>query len=439
MSMKKLLQSKRRGSAIALAVIAILILFAVGVGLMGIGFSGRVYSHRTASDIAARCAADAGLAMALFEMNQKLQVKPFKEGTLPLATNVNLPYSDQVCSYKVTGNLGGGYIIESVGESGLAVRTVRATIGLQSAFNHAILTKQTLTLKSGTIIDGYNSLDPLDADIKVDIGSQSAASSSIILNAGSTVKGDVFVAGNPDSAIKDLGATVTGDKSISAPQPLPPVTAPALPDKGAINASGQTVKVTPADSGTYSEIYLRQLVTKGKDASVTPSVLEVSGGDVVLHLTGDIQLENSCEIVVKEGATLTVYTDGNIHCRNGSGINTENPPEKAKTLQIYATGQPGQFIDIKAKSDFTGVIYAPDADVVLYAKGNAYGSIIADTFNYMAGGNFYYDEALSKKNTVNDEGVQFVVARWSESPPSFSTSDSKGVLAEPVLVVEPIK
>jgi hypothetical protein len=184
---------------------------------------------------------------------------------------------------------------------------------------------------------------------------------------------------------------------------------------------------------------LRQLVTKGKDASVTPSVLEVSGGDVVLHLTGDIQLENSCEIVVKEGATLTVYTDGNIHCRNGSGINTENPPEKAKTLQIYATGQPGQFIDIKAKSDFTGVIYAPDADVVLYAKGNAYGSIIADTFNYMAGGNFYYDEALSKKNTVNDEGVQFVVARWSESPPSFSTSDSKGVLAEPVLVVEPIK
>ncbi len=439
MSMKKLLQSKRRGSALPLVVTAMLILLAVGVGLLGLGFSGRVYSHRTASDIAARCAADAGLAMALFEMNQKLQVKPFKEGTLPLATNVNLPYSDQVCNYNVTGNLAGGYTIESTGTCAGATRTVRATIGLQSAFNHAILTKQTLTLKSGTVVDGYNSLDMSDTDIDIGIGSQSAADSSVILNMGSTVKGDVFVAGNQDSAIKDLGATVTGDKYVSAPQPLPRVTAPALPEMGAISAVGKTVTLTPANSGTYSSIDLLQLEAKVKGVTTTaPAVLVVEGGDVVLHVTGDIQLGNSCEIVVKDGATLTVYTDGNIHCRNGSGINTENPPEKADTLQIYATGQPGQFLDIKAKSNFTGMIYAPDADVVLYAKGNAYGSIVADSFNYMAGGNFYYDEALQKKNTVEDEGVQFMVTRWSESAPSFSTSDSKVVIEKPVLVVGPL-
>ena len=428
--MKKLLQSKRRGSAIALAVIAILILFAVGVGLMGLGFSGRVYSHRTASDIAARCAADAGLAMALFEMNQKLQVKPFTEGTLPLATDVKLPYSDQVCSYKVTGNPGGGYTIESTGESGGATRTVRAIIGLQSAFSHAIVTKQTLTLKAGTTIDGYNSADPLDKDIDVGIGSQSAADSSIILNNGTTVKGDIFVAGNVDSAIKDLGATVTGDKSISAPDPLPKVTAPALPGKGAISAKGTTVTITAADSGTYTGIDLK---TTGK-----PGILEIDG-DVVLHVTGDIALGQSCEIVVKDGSSLVIYADANINCANGSGINTKNPPEKAETLQIYATGSGAQYFDVKAKSQFTGVIYAPDADVVLYANGDAYGSVVAHGFEYKAGGNFYYDEALQKKNTVNDEGVQFVVTRWSESAPSFSTSDSKGVLAEPVLVVEPLQ
>jgi len=442
MSMKKLLQSKRRGSAIALVVIAILILLAVGVGLLGLGFSGRVYSHRTASDIAARCAADAGLAMALFEMNQKLQVKPFKEGTLPLATNVNLPYSDQVCSYKVTGNLGGGYTIESIGESGLATRAVQATIGLQSAFNHAILTKQTLTLKSGTVVDGYNSLDPSDTDIDIGIGSQSASDSSVILNMGSTVKGDVFVAGNLDSAIKDLGATIDGDQYVSAPEPLPRVTAPEdLPPLGAILAVGKTVKVTPANSGTYSSIDLKQLdiIEKKKVIGTLPAVLVVEGGDVVLHVTGDIQLGNSCEIVVKDDSSLTIYSDGNIHCRNGSGINTENPPEEADTLQIYATGIGSQYFDIKAKSQFTGIIYAPDADVDLYANGDAYGSIVARDFEFKAGGNFYYDEALQKKNTVKDDGVQFVVARWSESPPSFSTSPSKDVVAEPVLVVEPLK
>lgn len=163
-------------------------------------------------------------------------------------------------------------------------------------------------------------------------------------------------------------------------------------------------------------------------------MLEIEGGDVVLYVTGDIQLGNSCEIVVTNNSTLTIYTDGNIHCRNGSGINTLNPPEEADTLQIYATGTGSQFFDIKAKSQFTGIIYAPDADVDLYANGDAYGSIVARDFEFKAGGNFYYDEALQKKNTVKDEGVQFAVSRWSESAPSF---DSRAVVAEPVLVVEP--
>lgn len=437
--MKKLLQSKRRGSAIALVVTAILILLAVGVGLLGLGFSGRVYSHRTACDIAARCAADAGLAMALFEMNQKLQVKPYKEGVLPVATSVNLPYSDQVCSYSVTGNPG-AYTIESTGTCAGATRTVRAAIGLQSAFNHAILTKQTLTLKPGTTIDGYNSLDMSDTDIDIGIGSQSAAGSSVILNMGTTVKGDVFVAGNPDIAIKDLGATVQGDKYVSAPIPLPRVTAPDLSNMGAISATGTTVTLTEANSGTYSSINLQQvdIIEKKKIVSTLPAVLVVASGDVVLHVTGDIQLGNSCEIVVADGASLTIYSDGNIHCRSGSGINTKNPPEKAETLQIYATGTTAQFFDIKAKSQFTGIIYAPDADVDLYANGDAYGSIVARDFEFKAGGNFYYDEALQKKNTVNDEAVQFVVTRWSESTPSYS-SPSVDAVAAPVPVAEPIR
>ena len=433
--MKKLLKLKRRGTAMPLAVVAIILLLAMGVGLLNLGFNGRIYSLRTASDIAARCAADAGLATALFEMNQKLQVKPYKEGTLPQAIDVMLPYSDEVCSYQVTGDLAGGYVITSLGQSGQAQRAVRATIGLQGAFMHAILTKRTLTLKPGTTIDGYNSGDLEDKDVDISIGSQSTADSSIILNTGVTVNGDVFIAGGDiDTVIKDLGATVTGSKYISAQEPLPTVMAPELTAKPAIDVTGQTVTLKPENSGTYPEIYLRQLVvTEGKGAkevtTTTPSILEVTGGNVVLHLTGDIQLENSCEIVVREGSSLTIYTDGNIHCRNGSSINMEVPPEQAETLQIYTTGQGVQLLDIKAKSDFTGVIYAPNADVDIYAKGDAYGAIVANDFEYKAGGNFYYDEALQKKDTVNDEAVQFVVTRWHESPSGLSVSDLK---CEPV-------
>jgi hypothetical protein len=295
-----------------------------------------------------------------------------------------------------------------------------------------------LTLKSNTIIDGYNSADPADIEFVVDIGSQSNANDSVVLNMGCVVNGDVFVApgGVLDDAIRGTG-TVTGEKYTSPPDPLPPVTAPTLPAMPAINVTGQTLSLTPADNGSYPEIYLKQLTVtegSGKTAVITttPSILEVTGGDVVLHLTGDIQLENSCEIVVKPGSSLTIYTDGNIHSRNGSSISTENPPDEATSIQIYATGQDKQFIDIKAKSEFAGTIYAPDDDVVLYAKGDAYGSVIAKTFNYMAGGNFYFDEALRDNVSVNDDAVVFVVNRWYESAPKFS-KDIKDVDIVPVI------
>lgn len=52
--MNELLQSKRRGSSIPLAMVAVMILFAMGVGLLSLGFNSRIYSIRTASDIEAR-------------------------------------------------------------------------------------------------------------------------------------------------------------------------------------------------------------------------------------------------------------------------------------------------------------------------------------------------------------------------------------------------
>ena len=430
--MKKLLQTKRCGSAIPLVVVAIIVLLAMGVGLLSLGFNGRVYTIRNSLGIKARCAADAGLAMALFEMNQKLRVKPYNEGILPHAKNVKLPYSDQVCSYKVSGNLGAGYYITSLGQSGQASRTIRATIGLRSPFNDAILTKESLILKSGTTISGYNSNDLSETDIELSIGSQSAANDSVVLNSGVTVEGNVFVApgADLDTAIKDLGATVTGDKHTGEQVTLPPVTAPPLPNMGTdISAKNETVTITPADNGVYTSINLK---TTGH-----PGILEISGGDVVLHVTGDINLGQGCEIVVKNDATLKIYSDGDIVCANGSSINSEAPPEAASTLQLYATGTEAQFFDVKAKSNWTGTIYAPNADVVLYAGADVYGSIVANDFEFKAGGDFHYDKALQEMDTVNDDAVIFVVNRWYESPP-FYYPYSKTAEIMPVIEGEPL-
>ena len=46
--------------------------------------------------------------------------KSWNYSELPEETNVSLPYCDAVCSYSVTGDLGSGYIVTSLGKSGQA-------------------------------------------------------------------------------------------------------------------------------------------------------------------------------------------------------------------------------------------------------------------------------------------------------------------------------
>lgn len=408
--MKKLLLSKRQGSAILLAVVSIVILLAMGIGLLSLGFNSRILSVRNSSDIVARTAADAGLTVALFEMNEILKAKLWNKGTLPEATDVSLPYCDAVYSYKVTGDHLDGYVITSVGKSNLAQRTVYATTVLKGLFDDAVLTKANLILKSGTLIDGYNSLDEFDVNTNADIATQSTLDSSIILNTGVVVNGDVRVGlyGNPNTAIKDLGAKVAGLKHGATEKvPLPQITVPTtLLYKGTeISVTSDTVTITPADSGIYTAINLQP--------NVEPGILEITGGDVELYVTGDIDLGQSCQIIVKEGSSLTLYVDGDIHSRESSGIGVESDAKEAKTLELYATGDDHQYFDIKANSDWVGVIYAPNTDVNLYANGDAYGSVVAYNFEFKSGGSYHYDRAL-KKVSIEDEGIRLIVDRWSE-------------------------
>jgi hypothetical protein len=119
---------------------------------------------------------------------------------------------------------------------------------------------------------------------------------------------------------------------------------------------------------------------------------------------------------------LTIYIDGNILSGNGASIGTENPTKDALTIQLYGTGTGAQSFDIKAKNEWTGVIYAPNADVDLYANGDIYGAIVANNFELKSGGNYHYDEAL-REVSIEDEGVSFVIERWYEGSPTFSTGD----------------
>jgi len=402
MNRKKLLQSKSKGSAMALMMVALIVLFLIGTGLLSLGLHGRILALQDASEVAARCAADAGLTKALFEMNEKLEVKPWDDSTLPQTTNEPLPGCDAVYSYTASGDSNGVYSIESTGDYGRAQKKVRSTLRLKSIFDYGIFVDGVMDLKNGTTIDAYN----LDAGETLKIGTNSTDAGVINAKIGVTIDGDVVVGVDSDpSVVVDSidEAVITGDVySMPEEYEMPSVIVPQylqeLPSQGVLTNS-----TTISSSAKYDSIDLGT----GNIAAVD--------GVVTLYVIGDLILDNSAQMQIVDAntnpdASLTVYLGGDLVNKNGGLFNNETL--NAGKLKIYALDTCTN-MSFMNSGVFYGAIYAPKADVHLYNSFEFFGSIICNSFRQDVNADFHYDASL-RDVTVDDEAVRFLVKRWSE-------------------------
>ena len=398
-------QSKRskKGFGLPLVVLMILLLALIGNGLLTLGYNSRMQAIRSTADIGARAATDAAIMQAMHLMNMKADDElTWNNDSLPVATDVALPNSNLTFSFDVAGDPMNGFIITSTGRSGFAQRKVYVTTRLKSVFEFAILVQDNIALSPGVTVEGWTS-DPTITDTSLLIGTNSTLADSIIMENAAIVDGDVAVGvgGDVDTVIAATEATITGQKfALPQEQEFPPIAAPIdLGFKGAIDDS--IPQLVPADSGTYTSF------TLGNSGSI-----DVNEGDVVLHIIGDVIIRNGAEINIKNVASLTVYLVGDWVSHNSSSINTESQTPADFTL--YGLGDEDQMIDLKAKGEFYGVVYAPDADVIIRAKTDIYGAVICKNFD-MKNNNtvFHYDAAL-KQTHIDDLGVRFAINTWRE-------------------------
>jgi hypothetical protein len=398
--MHKLLQSKKRGSALPLAVLAVLLLLTMSMGLLSLGLNARVISIRNASDISARCAADAGLTKALYELNEMLKTQSLNDDNLPESIDEVLPGFDAVFSYKVTNDPGNGYTILSTGICGSKSRTVQATLRMQGPFDYAIAVKECLILKPGSIVDGYNFAD---ASEKTQVVTTSTLPNQINLLLGSIIDGDVAVGvgGDPENVICAPESCITGRKyTLSQEIDFPPVTVPQwlenLPSQGTISSPG-----TIAYSAKYNDINL------GKGDVITID------GPVSLYVTGNIGLMNSAQIQINQNnpnASLTLYLDGDINSKNGGAINnlTEDPTK----LKIYGLENCKQ-LGFDASGSFYGGIYAPNTVLNIKSSVELFGSFVTKQFLQGSSANVHYDASL-KNAGASDPCSGFAIKRWRE-------------------------
>ena len=402
--MNKRLKSQETGAALCLMVVAVILLTLTGMALLNLGLQTRISAIQTAKGIQARWSADAGLIKAVVEMNKKLSAKTWSDTSMPAVTNEVLFQSEQSFSYQVDKDGGGNYTVTSTGMAGSAIKRVYATMRLKGLFDSAILVKDRISLMPNTLVSGYNSQDATDTDFDLKIGTTSTAAGRIPLGPGTVVEADVFVGvgGNPNTVI-GAGGTITGQKyTLHEELDFPVITPPSLPYIGtALSATSATITLDPTGSGTYTGISLSQT-----------GIVEIKGGDVVLYITGNINMGNGCEVIVRPGSSLTLYVDGNISADNSVGFN--NQAGNVRDFQLFATGTSVQLFNMKAKSSIFGTIYAPDVDITLYPSAEMRGAIVGKNVTFKSGSVFYYDEALRDNVSIDDVGARFIVKRWRE-------------------------
>lgn len=402
---------RKTGSVLVLAVFVVLVSLIIGTGLLAMGTQVRLFALDRVQDMMARSAADAGLEYAVQQINNAVTDKTWSSAVLPSAEDVPLFDSDSTYSVVTQYHPVDGYTILSMGTNRNRTRTVTASLRLKGLFDMAVQCRNNVVLKNGTRIDAIDSsisLNPADTNEKAMIGTNSIEAGSIVLNNNVIVDGDVVVGvgGDVMTVIKDLGGVALDRYSLSAELEFPPVSAPALvgPDTGIQIAKGEMTIGAGGDFpavGRFSEMKLKN-----------GTVLRVID-HCTLYVTGDIDMGQSSEIIIDSAAnaSLTIYLDGSWVSGNDAGVT--NTTSKASAFQLYGLGESGQIIDIKAKGELFGTIYAPNAILTVFSGGDLYGAFVADCFELKNPARFFYDTML-QDITVNEEGARYIIDRWNE-------------------------
>jgi len=355
-----------------LVLLATVILLALGASLSALDVRIRTWTARTISEIASRTAADAGLVKAVAEMNEKLKARPWTDSDLPQVTDECLPNCNATFSYSIVGDANEGYTASSVGRTGLFERKVNAILKLKSLFDNAIYATTRILMVNNAFVDAGK------GGVATNPGGE-----------GTTLDNSARVRGQIRTEPWDL------------PVLMPPGNQMFGPSKGAILDS--TV-ITPADSGRYDHIGL----WGGEELVIDSNDNDGDGDCVTLYVTGNIALMQSAKLKVLEGSSLIVYLGGNFISQGRSQINMAGADPK-KCL-IVGVGN-GQSFYLDNNVLFTGIIYAPHADIRLTNSVDFTGAIVGKNVFLSNNAKLHYDESLTGSEIL-DFGLKFVVDRW---------------------------
>ena len=177
--------------------------------------------------------------------------------------------------------------------------------------------------------------------------------------------------------------------------------------------SGYSTPTSGKVGRTRYDYVLDQSNTNYKLADFGGKVI-VTGTNVTLWATDSVSFGTGDFIQIEPGASLKLYVSAPQAAIGGNGVVNANG--NAKSFEYY--GLPSNTsLSLKANASFTGVIYAPEANLTLGGGGSTsydfVGAAVVNSVKMNGHFHFHYDEAL--RNLVPSG---YVVASWNEVNPN---------------------
>jgi hypothetical protein len=413
----------KRGMVLPLVISIAVILAIIGMGLIQLGFSGRLRAILTNAGISARGAADAGLTEALHRMNLALPFGgSFDDSWLPFTSDdSSLTYSNARYNYDITASptphAATGrrfWYINSRGRSGRGTKAVHATTSIYTAW-FGIGVQNDIFIHPDVTFYPY----PPDSAIEGRLRTNRNTRGSVRVGPNNDIQGEILVGpgAEPDAVLVGPNSSVTSigeasDMLSFPPVPVPAGWAPAVLDDSQYDAAGMA-RILP---GSYEYGTFIVNVQTLPDGTTVPRTVSIEPGlePVRIYVSGWTRIHNSCQLIIQDGAMLELYLGDHLRAHNGSYITVVNPLGLGReiALQIYGTPTCTE-ISLYNSGDMWGVIYAPNAHLDLDNSATYYGGFIGGSLEMRNGSEFHYDTRLWD---LQDEGpAYFAIERWWET------------------------
>jgi hypothetical protein len=401
-----------RGSALTMMTFSVAAMIALSAALL-ITAAGDSREERGAREgMHARYVAQAGLSQAMYQLSRG------QSGQVGTAT---APQSFGRSRFWVTAtNLATDLIqLRSTGVddrrgacSELVVRSVPNTIYRFGAFG-----RENLHLDSNTRVDSYNSNNGTYASQATNLSGSNqyanpngdvGSNGDVELDQNANVWGDSFA--GPGHSTTILGNASVSGSITPAPDPmeLPVINVPSYANYGALTVNSNSMTLPPGNRAyTTLRINTSKTLNVTGPASIVINSLELrSGAQLIVDATGGpVELFVIDNFIMNSNAAIYSTSlrpnDVKLNLLSDNVIN----PDVTVQLDV---------IDFDSNSNIHGIVYAPNAEVIIDSNFELFGSLVARRVDLDSNVRIHFDEALL---TATSTGVpRFETVCWRDVP-----------------------